>query len=153
MDFFESLTTSFWLQILTAVVCGAAVGIERQSRNRIIGIRTSVLICLGTAIFVQLGSNFDQVNSDPARVLGQVVTGIGFLGAGVILARGEMITGVTTASVIWMLAAIGATIGLGHLGAAIVLTIITMAILIGIKSLDSAVKRLRQSRNDNSQVE
>ena len=147
MDLFESLTTSFWLQILTAVVCGGAVGIERQIRNRIIGIRTSVLICLGTAIFVQLGSDFDPANSDPARVLGQVVTGIGFLGAGVILARGDTITGVTTASVIWMLAAIGATIGLGHLGAAIVLTIVTVAILIGIKRLDSAIERLRHSRN------
>jgi len=147
MDYFEGLSTSFWLQILTAVVCGGAVGIERQLRNRIIGIRTSVLICLGTAVFVQLGNDFNQVYSDPARVLGQVVTGIGFLGAGVILSRGEMVTGVTTASIVWMLAAIGATIGLGHLDSAIVLTIVTIATLIGFKKLDSAIKRYRQSQN------
>ena len=69
-----------------------------------------MLICLSTQVFVSLGG----AGTDPSRVLGQVVTGVGFLGAGVILARGGAITGVTSAAVVWVLAAIGSTVGLGR---------------------------------------
>jgi len=98
------------------------------------------LICLGTTIFVRLCFSFNEASADPTRVLGQVVTGIGFLGAGVILVRGEIVRGVTTASVIWILAAIGPTIGLGYIVQSLVLSILTVLILIGIGILEDYIK-------------
>jgi putative Mg2+ transporter-C (MgtC) family protein len=140
--------TEFWLRLGTAVLCGGAIGIERQLRGKAAGIRTSILICLGTHIFVALGSSFPQDGADPTRVLAQVVSGIGFLGGGVILAREGLVTGVTSAAVIWVLAALGAMIGLGHLRAAMVMTLATLAVLIGVELLEAAFRRLRQGATD-----
>ena len=75
----------FWLRLGTAILCGGIIGLERQLRGKAAGIRTSILICLGTELFVTLGASFGGDRVDPTRVLGQVVTGIGFLGGGVIL--------------------------------------------------------------------
>lgn len=136
-------TPAFWLRIGTAIVCGGIIGLERQLRGKAAGIRTSILICLGTELFVGLGSSFGGERVDPTRVLGQVVTGIGFLGGGVILAREGALIGVTSAAVIWVLAALGSLIGLGHLLAALVLTLITVGLLIGIELLESVFIRLR----------
>src|SRR4029450_5383865 len=105
----------FWFRLGTAILCGGIIGLERQLRGKAAGIRTSILICLGTELFVTLGASFGGERVDPTRVLGQVVTGIGFLGGGVILAREGLVVGVTSAAVIWVLAAPGALIGLGHL--------------------------------------
>lgn len=135
---------AFWLRLGTAILCGGAIGIERQLRGKAAGIRTSILICLGTEIFIALGDSFPAAHTDPSRVLGQVITGIGFLGAGVILAREGRLLGVTSAAVIWVLAALGALIGLGHLATALVLTLVTLAILIGVEALETAWGRLRR---------
>ena len=134
----------FWYRLGTAILCGGIIGLERQLRGKAAGIRTSILICLGTTLFVSLGASFEGDRVDPTRVLAQVVTGIGFLGGGVILAREGAIVGVTSAAVIWVLAALGSMIGLGHLGAAIILTLITVALLLGIELLESVFRRLRQ---------
>jgi putative Mg2+ transporter-C (MgtC) family protein len=139
----NQLTAHFWMSIGIAVLCGGIIGLERQIRGKPAGIRTNILICLGTAIFVQLSTIFAGPNVDPTRVLGQVVTGIGFLGAGVILSRGGHIKGVTSAAVIWMLAGIGAMIGLGRFVPAIVLSLITVCILSGIEVLEERVPQLR----------
>jgi putative Mg2+ transporter-C (MgtC) family protein len=141
-------TRTFWLHLGTAVLCGGLIGIERQLRGKAAGIRTSILICLGTAVFVSLGASFPGSQTDPTRVLAQVVSGIGFLGGGVILSRKGLITGVTSAAVIWVLAALGAMIGLGHLGATLVLTLATLGILIGVELLEGAFRRLRQGATD-----
>lgn len=126
---------AFWSRVGTALLAGGVIGIERQSRGKVAGVRTSILICLGTELFVSLGA-IGHGLSDSTRVLGQVVTGIGFLGAGVILSRGDRVTGVTTASVIWMLAAIGSMIGFGYLGAALVITALSLLVLRGVERLD-----------------
>jgi putative Mg2+ transporter-C (MgtC) family protein len=94
-------SVEFWLRIGTAIFCGGIIGLERQLRGKAAGIRTSILICLGTQLFVGLGSSFGGERVDPTRVLAQVVTGIGFLGGGVILAREGAVIGVTSAAVIW----------------------------------------------------
>jgi putative Mg2+ transporter-C (MgtC) family protein len=141
-------TRAFWLHLGTAVLCGGLIGIERQLRGKAAGIRTSILICLGTSIFVSLGASQPASVADPTRVLAQVVSGIGFLGGGVILAREGLITGVTSAAVIWVLAALGAMIGLGHLTATLVLTLATLAILIGVELLEGGFRRLRQGATD-----
>jgi putative Mg2+ transporter-C (MgtC) family protein len=135
---------AFWFRLGTAILCGGIIGLERQLRSKAAGMRTSILICLGTELFVSLGASFGGERVDPTRVLAQVVTGIGFLGGGVILAREGLVVGVTSAAVIWVLAALGSLIGLGHLVSAIILTLVTVALLLGIELLESVFRRLRQ---------
>lgn len=129
----------FWMRMGTAILCGGAVGLERQLRGKASGIRTSIMICLGTSLFTSLGSMVAL--ADPTRVLGQVVTGIGFLGAGVILTREGRILGVTTASVIWVTAAIGCLIGFGYLKTALVVTMLTIALLLGVEFLEELLEK------------
>jgi len=152
------LTPQFWIGIGIAALCGGIIGFERQIRGKPAGIRTSILICLGTSIFIHLGTTFKGANVDPTRVLGQVVTGIGFLGAGVIIAREGLVKGVTSAAVIWVLAGIGAMIGFGLLISAVVLSFVTVGILTGVELLENSVRRLRRGahapdgdRNMNSE--
>ncbi len=139
---------AFWFHLVTAVVCGGLIGVERQLRGKAAGIRTSILICLSTSIFVALGASMPTGQADPTRVLAQVVSGVGFLGGGVILAREGLVIGVTSAAVIWVLAALGALIGLGHLGATVLLTLATLGILIGVELLESMFRRLRQGATE-----
>ena len=134
-------STTFWKHIGTACLCGGAIGLERQLRGKVAGMRTSILICLGTTFFVSLGASMAPATVDPTRVLGQVVSGIGFLGAGVILARGDRIVGVTTAAVIWLLAAIGALIGAGRLQGAMVGSLVALLILIGVEGVENLFRK------------
>ena len=145
-DALDPGTEVFWRHMGTALLCGAAVGLERQLRGKVAGMRTSILITIGTSFFVTLGSAMVPADTDPTRVLGQVVTGIGFLGAGVILARGDRIVGVTTAAVIWVLAAIGSLIGAGHLKSAMVATLMTLLVLVGVEGLEKLILRKSPSR-------
>lgn len=142
MDYFDPLGHAFWATVGFSVLCGAIVGCERQLRGKPAGIRTSILICLSTAVFIHLGHTGSGGTGDPNRVLGQLVTGVGFLGAGVMFARQGVVSGVTTASVIWILAAIGASIGLGHRLGALALSLVTVTILVGIALLESSVRAL-----------
>ena len=137
------LSGEFWLRIGVALACGTMIGFERQMRGKAGGIRTSVLICLGTALFVHLGTQLQGPARDPGRVLGQVVTGIGFLGAGVILTRGGLVQGLTSAAVIWILAGIGCAVGLGHYGTALAVSLCTVAVLVGVEMLERAFGMLR----------
>jgi putative Mg2+ transporter-C (MgtC) family protein len=135
----------FWLRLGTSVLCGGAIGLERQLRGKAAGIRTSVLICMGTMLFVAIGASFPAARTDPTRVLGQVITGIGFLGAGVIMKENTQILGVTSAATIWVLAGIGAIIGVGRYDAAMIATLATLGVLIGIGALEAMWKRLREA--------
>ena len=141
MDFFDPTGREFWATVGTAVLCGAIIGFERQLRGKPAGIRTSILVCLSTAVFMQLGGSSVGETGDPTRVLGQIVTGVGFLGGGVIISQGGVIAGVTTAAVVWVLAAIGAVIGLGHEPTAIVLALVTVSILVGVEALEPTISR------------
>ena len=134
-------TQVFWRHVGTAFLCGGAIGLERQIRGKVAGMRTSVLICLGTSFFVSLGAAMVPNGIDPTRVLGQVVTGIGFLGAGVILARRDRIVGVTTAAVIWVQAALGALIGAGKLNAAMVGALLCLLVLVGLEGFERLILR------------
>lgn len=147
VDALNPETRTFWLHLGTAVLCGGIIGVERQLRGKAAGIRTCILICLGTSIFVSLGASLGD-QADPTRVLAQVVSGIGFVGGGVILAREGLIIGVTSAAVIWVLAALGALIGLAHLLAAIVITLATLAILIGVELLEGMFRRLKDGATE-----
>jgi putative Mg2+ transporter-C (MgtC) family protein len=141
------LDLSFWLKILTTLLCGGVIGLERQLRGKPAGIRTSILICMGTFTYVSLGSEIIGT-VDPTRVLAQVTTGVGFIGAGVIMSKPGQhegnVVGVTSAAIIWMLAAIGATIGLDRLDTAIALTFVTIGVLLGVELLESSFLKLRR---------
>lgn len=129
MQFFDPLSIEFWIPIGMSMLCGGMIGLERQLRGKPAGIRTSILICLSTTIFIHLGLQAMGEATDTSRVLGQVVTGVGFLGAGVIISREGTLTGVTTASVVWALAAIGSTIGFGHYAGALALSLVAVFVL------------------------
>ncbi|MDH4331550.1 MAG: MgtC/SapB family protein [Desulfobulbaceae bacterium] len=145
MPVFDPFTHIFWQRIFVALLCGGIIGLERQLRGKPAGIRTSILICLGTEVFVALGSLLtSEPIGDPSRVVGQVVTGIGFLGAGVIMAKEGLLQGVTSAAVIWMLAAIGSVIGLGHEHAAVALAVLTVGVLTGVELLETSFLLLRE---------
>jgi putative Mg2+ transporter-C (MgtC) family protein len=137
---------AFWLHLATALLCGGAIGLERQLRGKAAGVRTSSLICIGTSLFVSMGASLSPDRADPTRVLGQVVTGVGFLGAGVILAREGRIFGVTTAAVISIEAAIGCLIGLGLLSTAVVASLVTLGILLGVEAVENFLELRRGHR-------
>jgi putative Mg2+ transporter-C (MgtC) family protein len=143
MHVLDPMAWEFWVRVGTALACGGAIGLERQLRGKPAGIRTSILICLGTVIFVQLGLAVTDAGSDPTRIIGQVVTGVGFLGAGVIMAREGIVRGMTSASVIWVLAGIGAMIGLDLLPAAAAMTAVALAVLIGVEVMERSMRSMR----------
>ena len=126
MSSFENILL---IKIAYSVFCGFLVGFERQWHRKPIDIRTSILICLGTMAFIYLGEEALGGTKDSTRVLGQVVTGIGFLGAGVIMTRQGAVQGMTSASVVWVLASIGAAIGFGRYQMAITLSLVTLFVL------------------------
>jgi len=140
---------AFWELIGVAVLCGGIVGLERQLRGKVAGIRTSIMICLGTSLFISLGVERSGGSLDPTRVLGQVVTGVGFLGAGVILSRRGHVTGVTSASVVWVLAALGAMIGFGKHEEAITISLLVVGLLAGIGVIEGKVPSLRRGVHAN----
>lgn len=94
-----------------AVLLGGIIGAERERHNKAAGLRTMILICVGSTLFTIISSKITGENADPTRIAANVVSGIGFLGAGVILREGGRITGLTTAATIWLSAALGMGIG------------------------------------------
>jgi len=133
-----------WHSVACTLICGSVVGLERQLRGKPAGIRTSILITLGTYLFVALSMTLQTALMDPSRIIGQVVTGIGFLGAGVMLTRDGLVVGVTSAATIWMLAAIGVAIGVGQLQLAIWISLLVVGVLTGVDMLENASAALRR---------
>jgi putative Mg2+ transporter-C (MgtC) family protein len=124
-----------WQAVLTSLACGGIIGLERQLRGKPVGIRTSALIVLGTYIFIAASMLVSTTATDPSRIIGQVITGIGFLGAGVMLARDGMVWGVTSAATIWSLASIGVCIAIGHDLIAIKLSLVVVFVLVGVDTM------------------
>jgi len=151
-DHFNPFDFEFWLPVLVSLLCGVIVGLERQLRGKPLDVRTAVLICLGTHIFIRLGASHSGDAVDPTRVLGQVVTGIGFLGAGVILTRGHFVMGLTTAAVIWVLAAIGACIGFRNYGAAIALALVTFVVLNVLEMIEDRIASMRRGPHGKQEI-
>jgi putative Mg2+ transporter-C (MgtC) family protein len=136
------------LRLGLALVLGACVGLERERGERSAGLRTNALVALGSSLIMIvsafgfadiLGTN--NVVLDPSRIAAQVVSGIGFLGAGTILLRKEVVKGLTTAAAIWVVAAIGLACGAGLLLEAIFTTILTIAVLTLLRPLRRRVHR------------
>jgi putative Mg2+ transporter-C (MgtC) family protein len=141
------------LRLVVAAVLGSIVGIERERLNWVAGLRTHMLVCVGAALFMIVSfCGFgdvlakDHIVLDPSRVAAQVVSGIGFLGAGTIILRQKIVRGLTTAASLWTVAAVGLAVGGGlYIGAATATGLIIM-ILAGLKPIERRlfVTRRRQ---------
>lgn len=119
------------IRLISATVLGAIVGYERERARKPAGLRTHILVALGTAVFVLACTGVGMSLDGVSRVIQGIVTGIGFIGAGSILKLNEQrdIQGLTTAAGVWMTAAIGVAVGLGSLGVAILSTLFTLVVL------------------------
>ncbi|VWB99533.1 methyltransferase [Burkholderia lata] len=138
-------------RLLLAALLGSIVGIERERLSWAAGLRTHMLVAVGAALVMIVSAfgfadiqNAKNVSLDPSRVAAQVVSGIGFLGAGSIMLRGEIIRGLTTAASLWVVAAVGLAVGGGMYMAAIAATAIVLAILAGLKPIEKRFFAARQ---------
>ena len=130
----------FWtelLRVILATILGGIIGLEREFHGKAAGLRTNLLICLGAAVFTIISKQMAQGvdNSSLTRIAAQIVTGVGFLGAGAIIQDTGGIHGLTTAATIWLVASIGMDCGAGLYRLAILVTVIAMFVLIGLGHL------------------
>ncbi|HVG39462.1 MAG TPA: MgtC/SapB family protein [Pyrinomonadaceae bacterium] len=119
------------IRMIAAIILGSTIGFERERAGKAAGLRTHILVALGTCVFVVACAGYGMSSDGLSRVIQGIVTGIGFLGAGSILKINEErdIQGLTTAAGIWMTAAVGVAVGLGTLGLALLATISTIIVL------------------------
>jgi putative Mg2+ transporter-C (MgtC) family protein len=120
-------------RVLLAGLMGAVLGLEREWRGKEAGLRTNTLIAIGAALFAAMSL---ASSGDPGRIAAQVVTGVGFLGAGAIMRTGASVHGLTTAALIWVNAAIGVAAGFGHLRLAAMCTGITLVAMLVLVPVD-----------------
>ncbi|BBI35248.1 MgtC/SapB family protein [Cohnella abietis] len=135
--------THLVLRLFLSVVLGGLVGFERERKNHAAGLRTHTLVCLGSCLLMILSmygfADFvgePNVRLDPARLAAQVITGVGFLGAGTILFTGKSITGLTTAASIWVVMAVGLTVGAGFYLPAVLSAAMVLLILWGLNIVE-----------------
>jgi putative Mg2+ transporter-C (MgtC) family protein len=131
----------FAIRLGLALILGASIGAERQWRQRMAGLRTNALVAAGAGMFVMLTALTARPSDDSFRIAGQVVSGIGFLGAGVILRNGLNISGLSTAATLWCSAAIGTLAGYGMYGSAATGAIAVLAANVGLRPNGKALNR------------
>jgi putative Mg2+ transporter-C (MgtC) family protein len=154
LDWSESL-----LRLALAAALGGLIGMEREFREREAGFRTHLLVSLGAALFTIVGaygfhdflsSGASVVRADPTRIAAQIVTGIGFLGAGAIIRQGLSVRGLTTAATLWVVAAVGLAAGAGYYSAAVVTTALVLVALYPLRIL--AYKTVRRFRTEDGRL-
>src|SRR5215467_3945835 len=112
------------IKLLVAVLLGGIIGIERQFRDKPAGLRTNILICVGSTLFMSISTAYGDT-----RIAAQIITGIGFLGAGSVLHSHGFVLGLTTAATIWVVAGVGMALGSGMYTVAVFATVMSLAIL------------------------
>jgi putative Mg2+ transporter-C (MgtC) family protein len=160
LQFASSLPTLNWdeslLRLALAAVLGGLIGVERELREREAGLRTHLLVALGSALFTIVGaygfhdfleSGDSVVQADPTRIAAQIVTGIGFLGAGAIIRQGFSVRGLTTAATLWVVAAVGLAAGAGYYSAAVITTAVVLIALYPLRIM--AYQILRRVRPED----
>ena len=139
------------ISIILAVFLGAAIGLERELSGKSAGLRTNILICLGAAVFtiisIQLASGKAESTT---RIAAQIVTGVGFLGAGAVIQDRRGVHGLTTAATIWLVASIGMACGAGYHSLAIISTVITVLVLVGLLKLAKPLERYMEKHRVDS---
>ncbi|MHB9038126.1 MAG: MgtC/SapB family protein [Armatimonadota bacterium] len=134
------------IRLVLSVLLGALIGMERETHGRPAGLRTHILVCFGSTLFTLSSYQIAGTIFDPARVTAQIVTGVGFLGAGTIIHQGSVIRGLTTAASIWTVAAIGVAVGIGD--NMLYLAAIASFLVFIVLSLMPRVERLLTARQD-----
>ena len=134
------------IKLLVAVVCGGAIGFERELSHKPAGLRTNVLVCMGATLFMVVSRHIGSgaAYTDPARLVAQVVTAIGFIGAGVILQSRGSISGLTTAATILLVGAVGVTIGEGMFTVAAMTTVLVVVVLVLLRRVERVLVRRRR---------
>jgi putative Mg2+ transporter-C (MgtC) family protein len=142
------LRADLLLKLLLAVVLGGIIGFEREIAGKPAGLRTNILICIGAALLMDVSTRIGLVDGvrvgDPARIAAQIVSGVGFLGAGTIMQSQGMVTGLTSAATIWVVAAIGMTVGAGFYIEGIGAGLLVTFVLAGLGGLEHWVRRARR---------
>jgi len=143
--------TDILSRLLLAAVLGGIIGFERELHGRSAGIRTYLILSLGTALLMVLSeyllvvyqARFPEITAhgDPGRIAGQAITGIGFLGAGVIIRYKDSIRGLTTAACVWLVCSVGLAVGAGFLWVGIGVTLLTLVALVGLKAGERRMKK------------
>jgi putative Mg2+ transporter-C (MgtC) family protein len=133
------------VKLLLAILLGGMIGIEREFRDKSAGFRTIIFICVGATLFTIFSIQISGDN-DPARIAANIVTGVGFLGAGVLLRNEGRIIGLTTASIIWLTAAIGMGIGSGHYALAVITALFTLLIIWIFPTIEHFIDSIRDER-------
>ena len=133
------------LRIGLALVFGAVIGIDRERRQKTAGLKTMTLVSIGAAGFAMMSNAFGPTNHNPGQIAAAVVGGIGFIGAGVILRRGEMVEGVTTAATLWASASVGLASGLGNYTIATVLTVAIVLVQVVFPLFENVIRPARRN--------
>src|SRR4051812_17466292 len=130
-------------RLVTAALLGAAIGLEREMKQKSAGLRTNILIAVGSALFTVMSYELAESGggADPGRLAAQVVTGIGFLGAGAIIRNDSGVQGLTTAATVWVNAAVGVAAGGGKYHLAVIATGITLAALLVLQPIERLIAR------------
>lgn len=142
-------------RLLLATMLGGAIGWERQQAHKPAGLRTNILICVGATLLTDLSVNAARQAvgpADPGRIAAQIVTGMGFLGAGTILQSKGNVVGLTTAATLWVVAAIGMAVGFGAAIEATGTTVLVLLVLIPLRSVEAAAEA-RRLRNHAAPAE
>lgn len=139
------------VRLVLAVILGGLIGLERAGTNHDAGLRTHVLVCLGSAIVMVVSENIflDGYTADATRIGAQVVSGIGFLGAGCILINGNRIRGLTTAAGLWATASVGLGIGMGYYFVSIVSTLLILMAMAFLSPLSTVLQKKEKRHNFN----
>ncbi|MEW6253520.1 MAG: MgtC/SapB family protein [Planctomycetota bacterium] len=133
------------LKLLGAIAAGGLIGLERELRDKPAGFRTNILICLGAALFTLLSVKLAEGRGlvDPTRIAAQIVTGVGFLGAGAIIQRRSHVRGLTTAATIWAVASVGMAFGAGAFALGILGALLTTGVVFGLSYAEYQISRWR----------
>lgn len=134
-----------FIAIGLALLVGSLIGFERQFRDKAAGLRTMICICMGATLFTLM--SFRLAPNDPVRIAANIVTGVGFLGAGVILRDGGRVLGVTTAAVIWLTAALGMAIAAGARMLVAFTTLLTLLVLLLFRHLSHFIDVIHEERS------
>lgn len=140
-DMIELFRLELFLQLVLATVFGGAIGLERELGGKPAGLRTNILICIGSALYTKLSITMASGNADPTRVAAQIVTGVGFIGAGTILHARGAVVGLTSAATIWVVAAIGVALGAAFYWEAAGTTLLVLIVLQGLGRVERLVGR------------
>ena len=135
------MPVDFVWRLLLAAALGAALGLEREYRQKPAGLRTNILIAVGSALFTIMSASIAQGGADPGRIAAQIVTGIGFLGGGAIMRNRDTVHGMTTAATIWVNAAIGVAAGSGQYALATFAAALTLVVLVVLPPIETHFER------------